>query len=594
MIDYNKVVNENQLNIIMNENDLLVKACPGSGKTRTLIYKMAYYLEKNPYNQRKLVAITYTNRAADEMKNRLDALDIPIERLWAGTIHQFCLEWILRRFKMYDKSLSKGFNIIDERIKEIYLNKTLQELHSQYKSYDINTRYDRKLKLEETNKDIVDIIKVYHELLVSKKELDFDLILGASYRLLKKNNFICQYIKNAIELICIDEFQDTQDLQYAIIEEIMNAESSHKPQIMFVGDTNQAIYGSLGGIAKELDILNREFSKHQFIELELNGCYRSSQRIIDYYMSFMVDDYIIKSSSSLIDYKGVLTFSETIHQNDLYEKIANIILENLKKGIPENEICVVAPVWYFLFPFSNKLKTLLPDVSFDAPDITPIKRDPLNVFYNISRLLLTNPDIKQYNYRRRISREIINRFEEDFNLQLEDINELDLLNLILNSKSDDKRGSLFIINSISNFLDSLKINIEKSDLLEKEYTEFTNKMNDRLNNISYELSDDIDIFKKMFKEREGVVISSCHGIKGEEYETVIAFGLLRGRLPNWSECGTDNEVENSKKMLYVIASRAKKNLYLIAERGRTYGRNKTEYETTRELKWVKFDYDNMG
>lgn len=591
MIDFNKAVNEEQLNIIKSDQDLLVKACPGSGKTRTLIYKMAYYLEKNPYNQRKLVAITYTNRAADEMKNRLDLLGIPNERLWAGTIHQFCLEWILRRFKMYDAALSKGFSIIDERITENYLTQILNELNSDYKHNEINTRYDRKLMLEENNKDIVDIIKIYHEKLVKNKELDFDLILGASYRLLKKNKFICQYIKNAIELICIDEFQDTQDLQYAIIEEIMNSETNYKPQVVFVGDTNQAIYEGLGGVAKDLKTINTEFVFHKFIEKELNGCYRSSQRIIDYYMNYMIDNYYINSVSPYKCDKGILVFNEKIHQNELFTKIASIILDNIKNGVPEHEICVVAPVWYFLFPFTSKLKVLLPDVHFDAPDITPIKRDPLNVFYNISKLLLTNPNSKKINHRRRISREIIKRFVTDFNIMLDDINDMDLLNIVNKSKSKDTIGSKFIINSLSNILNTLEINIKDYELLEKEYNEFIDKMLDRLNNPSYELTDDLETFIKMFKEREGVVISSCHGVKGEEYTTVIAFGLLRGRIPNWKVCGTESEMNSSQKLLYVIASRAKKNLYLFSERGRTFGKKKSEYETTRELKRVNFKYD---
>ena len=116
-------------------------------------------------------------------------------------------------------------------------------------------------------------------------------------------------------------------------------------------------------------------------------------------------------------------------------------------------------------------------------------------------------------------------------------------------------------------------------------------MLDRLNNPSYELTDDLETFIKMFKEREGVVISSCHGVKGEEYTTVIAFGLLRGRIPNWKVCGTESEMNSSQKLLYVIASRAKKNLYLFSERGRTFGKKKSEYETTRELKRVNFKYD---
>ena len=114
MIDYKQNLSDEQFVICNSEKNLLVKACPGSGKTRTIIYKFAYRIEKNPDKMKKLVAITYTNRAADEIRERMETLGVDIERVWTGTIHQFCLEWILKRYKMYTKSLNYGFKIIDE------------------------------------------------------------------------------------------------------------------------------------------------------------------------------------------------------------------------------------------------------------------------------------------------------------------------------------------------------------------------------------------------------------------------------------------------------------------------------------------------
>ena len=89
-------------------------------------------------------------------------------------------------------------------------------------------------------------------------------------------------IRDTIELICIDEYQDTRDLQYAIVEEIANANSNSGFEVNFYGDPNQAIYGSIGGVAKSLAEINNEFSTLKFQECTLNGCYRSTQRIINY------------------------------------------------------------------------------------------------------------------------------------------------------------------------------------------------------------------------------------------------------------------------------------------------------------------------
>ena len=90
-------LNPEQEKAIYNENSILLIACPGSGKTRTITYKIAYELSKLESNKQYIVAITYTNRAADEIKERIELLGVDTEQLWIGTIHSFCVEWILKR-----------------------------------------------------------------------------------------------------------------------------------------------------------------------------------------------------------------------------------------------------------------------------------------------------------------------------------------------------------------------------------------------------------------------------------------------------------------------------------------------------------------
>lgn len=283
MIDYNEKLSKEQMTICQSEKNLLVKACPGSGKTRTITYKLAYRIEKNPDNLKKLIAITYTNRAADEITHRIEELGIDTERVWTGTVHQFCLEWILKRYKMYTKSLNQGFKIIDERVKERYITEILRQFNLRIHWREINTRYNRELRLVEQDENKRKVIGVYHQILRNNKELDFEQILITSYNILKQNAFIASDIKDSIEIICIDEYQDTQDLQYAIIEEIANSNVRRALQINFFGDPNQAIYGSLGGVAKDLQAINNEFTNICFEEKTLSGCYRSTERLIKFY-----------------------------------------------------------------------------------------------------------------------------------------------------------------------------------------------------------------------------------------------------------------------------------------------------------------------
>lgn len=570
MIDYTSMLSDEQLYICKSIDNLLVIACPGSGKTRTITYKLAYNIENNPNSLKKLVAITYTNRAADEIRERIGGLGINTERIWAGTVHQFCLEWILRRFKMYISSLSCGFKIIDERVKQRYLEDIIAKSNKKFYWRDIITSYTRDLKLTEKNIDKIKIIKEYHNKLVQSMELDFDLILVLAYNVLLKNSIAPVFIKDAIELICIDEYQDTQDLQYAIIEKIANAESNSELKINFYGDPNQAIFGSIGGIAKDINEIQSQFTKNKFKECTLTGCFRSTQRIINFYKDFMVTNYPIEGRGKIKDIKGTITYDYTINKSNIYDYIAQIIRLNIAKGIEEKDICILAPTWKLLFPFSNELKIRLPNIKFDAPDITPIKRDPLNLFYNISRLLLTEPNIRKFNYRKMMANGILKKINEMCIDGWKKVDELELLNIVIESKTDCcEKGSEFVIMGIKRIMNALMIKIQENEFLNDMYNDFVEKMEYRLSQKDFCLVDDINTFKNMFKEKDGVVINTCHGVKGEEYRTVIAYGLVYSKIPNMrTEATMQNEEAN--KLLYVIASRAKENLHLVSEKGRVY------------------------
>ncbi|WP_368112829.1 MULTISPECIES: UvrD-helicase domain-containing protein [unclassified Bacteroides] len=107
----NGELNPEQESAIFNENSVLLIACPGSGKTRTLTYKIAYELSNLKSNKQYIIAITYTNRAADEIKERIELLGIDTKQLWIGTIHSFCAEWILKPYHMYIEELKYGYTI---------------------------------------------------------------------------------------------------------------------------------------------------------------------------------------------------------------------------------------------------------------------------------------------------------------------------------------------------------------------------------------------------------------------------------------------------------------------------------------------------
>ena len=172
-------LNDQQKTIVKSNDNMLVTACPGSGKTRVLTYKLAYTALSNPHSHKRIIAITYTNRAADEIKDRLELFYIEQSAIWAGTIHQFCLEYIIYPYAMSLSRLCKGFTIIDEYVRDQYLQEILDSMGIQIPSYErdkIRTILNYDMEVIETR--FPQVVKCYHDQLIQNKEIDFDLILS--------------------------------------------------------------------------------------------------------------------------------------------------------------------------------------------------------------------------------------------------------------------------------------------------------------------------------------------------------------------------------------------------------------------------------
>ena len=291
-------LNTQQRQVCIDEGNILLKACPGSGKTRTLTYKLAYLVEKYIASQKLNIAITYTNRAADEIKERLERIEISENKVWVGTIHQFCLEFIIRPYTMYHKRLRKGYHIIDEYVTKQYIEEIIEEL-------GIDIGYSKPFEYPE-------ILEKYQKKLLDEKEIDFNDILSISFDLISDKKFIAENISGIIRTILVDEYQDTNELQYKILSSIVRADK--KIQVTFVGDTDQAIYGGLGGVAKTCDELQKEFGV-KFLERKLDGCYRSTQRIVDYYSYFQLKGMKIQAVSDIKDEIGCLIYDNTINKS---------------------------------------------------------------------------------------------------------------------------------------------------------------------------------------------------------------------------------------------------------------------------------------
>lgn len=567
-----KELSTEQKNACISSSNVILTACPGSGKTRTLTHRLGYQVLKEPNSKKLKIAITYTNRAADEIINRLEGMNLDLSSVWTGTIHQFCMHFIIRPYAMYSKRLCKGYRIIDEDCKKKYGKEIASDLGIELSKFD-DPFNNKVIRIE------------YKRLLEKNKEIDFNDILSISNELLDTCPFISSNMASIVSSILVDEFQDTNEYQYQILANIYKANKSIT--LMFVGDVNQAIFTSLGGIAKKKKELESLYET-TFETMTLKECYRSSQRLVNLYSRFEISKTNAYSVSKYRDEVGIIQYSDSIHKKDLASEIAKIIKSELEKGTKAEEICVVAPQWYLLFDFSKNLRLLLPDVSFNAPDISPIKYDSMNPLYLIARLLFM-PAGKNVSLRKRIANQLILIIRDDFRINVsDDIQSYDVLKVINSCRYLDADGIICLKGAIDKVFELLKISLNQETSLLELKTSFFDRISSRVKN--HALPTDYESISKYFVEKNGVVISTIHGVKGEEYNTIIATGLLNGYLPHWDYIFDKTKKSYRKletcKLLYVLCSRAKKNLYLFSECGhRTKGGK--DYSATDELLLIK-------
>lgn len=587
-------LNSEQQRAVDFEEDVVITACPGSGKTRVLTARVIRGVSELKSPKERVVALTFTIRAADEIQARLDQENVPSEQLWAGTIHSFALEWVLRPYAPYCDVIKRGFSVADEFYTERLLAQLKQE-NGLSTFAEISTGCDRNGISLNIDDDTRRVSELYKSQLHDAKLIDYDDVLYLAYRLLSKHREVAETLASIIRLICVDEVQDVQDLQFGILSLI--AKAAQEPiRLFFVGDENQSIYDSLGAVTRSPEEIATEFVSRNLGHLQLQGNYRSTQRIIDLYRMFRPAVPPITSCAKYADENGVVTFADqTVARDNLVDAIASRISASLDDGIATKDICVLAPHWWQVRALARQLVNRLPEVEFDAPGLSPLHSSRENVWFKIARLILTSPSPARIRTRVRWAREALADLSVALGSPLPDsIGTPRRFHRVLNSiSSQEDDGTAYLRDAFTQLLNHAGINIDACSSLQDELTIFFEKAEDRLSSADGGMPRDVNSFRRLFSHPSGVVVSTCHGVKGEEYETVIAFGLLRGYVPHWSAIINQPERlgwERESKLLYVICSRAKRRLHLIAESGRVTQGGRP-YETARLLRQISFDFD---
>lgn len=569
-------LSEEQEAAILENDSVLLIACPGSGKTRTLTYKIAYELSRLGSDKEFVIAITYTNNAADEIKERVELLGVDTSQLWIGTIHSFCIEWILKPYHLYSKRLKHGFKVINSFDSE----KILTELCKPYKNEKITywdcgiiaktDRFYLTCLDNRKHNSLKKIMGEYFNILEKNKQIDFEQILFYAFELLKVKPVISNILCKLFPFILIDEYQDTKEIQYHIISKILNANKGCS-KTLIVGDPNQSIYDSLGGYPMPKEDLEKLLG-FALTPLSLDKNYRSSAAIINYFDYYKTFDTPIIAFGGEKDYQSSITFNSTVSVDELIEEIAQLILFNVEKaGISPNEICIAAPQWVHIASITRKLIIRLPDYSFNGPGMAPFSRDIDNFWFKVSRIVLTEPSPYMYVRRLRWSKEVLNELEAA-GVDVSNVTNKEFLRICNSIEINENDGLTYLHFFFEQICQKLKINMSNYPLLEEHYVSFFTSSQNRIQRLIDEgnpFIGEIENFKKVFKQKKGITVSTIHGVKGEEYDTVIGFALLNGYIPHFNDT---NGNENSKKLLYVLASRARKNLHLISEKYRNVHR----------------------
>ena len=279
-------LNEEQLApVLQTEGPVLVLAGAGSGKTRVLVSRIAYLVEEKGANPAGILAITFTNKAANEMKERLHGI-VPTRDMWVCTIHSMCVR-ILRDFAS-EAGLQKNFSIYSETERNNVLKKSFQEcgyddenLLQSVKFHVGNAkmlgfsprRYGEEYAGERRIDDIVKVYARYQKHLKENNALDFDDLLMETRNLLASNKEVLEYLSGRFHYILVDEFQDTNGVQYEIVKLLSTVHGN----LFVVGDDDQSIYGWRGAKIENILHFEKDFKGAKVFKLQRN--YRSTKQI---------------------------------------------------------------------------------------------------------------------------------------------------------------------------------------------------------------------------------------------------------------------------------------------------------------------------
>ncbi|MBR1416709.1 MAG: UvrD-helicase domain-containing protein [Bacilli bacterium] len=597
-------LNDNQIKAVKHINGpCLVIAGAGSGKTKVLTIRIAYLIEQGikPWN---ILAITFTNKAAKEMKDRLELL-INEEAGFVGTFHSLGLRIIRDNHELL--GLTNNFTILDSDDVLSLIKKILKELNYDPKEYAPSYIRNRISFIKNENlshgeidkffntpveKVAAQVYDKYQEMLSKNNSVDFDDLLKLPVKLFDEHKEILERYQEKFKYILVDEYQDTNEVQYQF-----NKKLASKYQNLFVvGDPNQSIYAFRNANFKNILNFENDYPNCEVISLDQN--YRSTNYILN------TANSIIKNNKERKDLElkgnigeGIKT--KYIRSYDDKNEI-NLVIEEIKKLITEgysyNSIGVL---------YRTNAQSRLVEEMFLKANI-PYKIVGAYYFYQrkeIKDLLCylklisnLNDDVALRRIinvpKRGIGEASINKLEElsiakgvSMFDAIEDNKQMQFKNLILKLK--EKSEDLSLTELIDLILDEskMKLELEQDKSLESElrldnlmeFKSITASFEESTGSVNLEdFLSEISLVADMSEHKSDgndVTLMTIHSAKGLEFDVVFLVGMEEGIFPHQQSLLEDNGIEEERRLCYVGITRARKKLYLTnAKRRMLYGR----------------------
>ena len=587
--------------VITTEGPVLVIAGAGSGKTKVLTTRIAYLIENKKVNSENILAITFTNKAAKEMKDRVsNILKRDVRRMHISTFHSFGVE-ILREYG-YLVNIDKNFTILDSDdslkvikiiIDDMNLNKTISPKHVK----EVISSYKNKLVLPEEaekntytfeEKQIVDIYEKYNKKLYNSNSVDFDDLLLIPYLILDKYNAVLEDFQEKYKYILIDEYQDTNDAQYFLVKML----SAKYKNLFVVGDSDQSIYSFRGTNYKNILNFTKDFPNAKVIKLEQN--YRSTNNILS------IANNVIKNNieRSHKDLWSSLGDGEKVKFNQLNteEDEVNYVISEIKKISNQYDYDDIAIIYR-----TNAQSRLFEQLFIN--NVIPFKLVGSFGFFNKKEIkdliaylkLIDNPkdDISFLRIVNYPTRGIGNKTVENLQRKANSYN----LSLYESIEEDDKKLILFknLIEEIKDNYENISLKslveriCEKTNLLETIKKDNDLESSIREENIkefityvdNYEKENDSSLREFLenlilFSDRENnneneekkVNLMTVHAVKGLEFKVVFVVGLEESLFPYQLSLENVQDIEEERRLYYVAVTRAKEKLYLLSAKRR--------------------------